>query len=216
MELSSLNIFEQANFERLISLLIIIVVMAMFLERALSVLFEWGPQVDVFIKFKIRAPIALVVAWAAADYMNLDVVAILMQKSAPDGWITLGKIIAAGVIAGVTNRGRPWTGSSRGEWVDVSAPAVEIWRATTIGSWPHPQFVYGNDGDGASYATVHVSGAAALWIAHHDVALHQYQARPWQIVEAFRAVLKSSASKHASLPHDWQPKQFGASILDIV
>jgi lambda repressor-like predicted transcriptional regulator len=124
------------------------------------------------------------------------------------------RTIAAG---GIAADDEPWNSGSRGISVDVSAPADLIWRADWIGA-PDGSLtpVYGNRSGGAkasgtSYATVHVSGAAALWRAWHGPALDIYAARPWQYVEAFRTVLKASARK----PVGWNDRLFGAGILDI-
>jgi subtilisin family serine protease len=121
------------------------------------------------------------------------------------------RTIAAG---GITKRDEPWSGGSRGVSVDLCAPAADVWRADPIrnndGSVATSR--YGDNGDGTSYATVHVSGAAALWKAHHGAKLDDlYAARPWQYVEAFRTVIKSTARK----PAGWNDKLFGAGILNI-
>jgi subtilisin family serine protease len=121
------------------------------------------------------------------------------------------RTIAAG---GITKRDEPWSGGSRGISVDLCAPAADVWRAdpsrNNDGSVATSR--YGGIGDGTSYATVHLSGAAALWKAHHGGKLDElYAARPWQYVEAFRKLAKSTARK----PAGWNDKLFGAGILDI-
>lgn len=121
------------------------------------------------------------------------------------------RTIAAG---GITRRDEPWSGGSRGISVDLCAPAADVWRADPIrnndGSVTTSR--YGGTGDGTSYATVHVSGAAALWKAHHGSKLDElYAARPWQYVEAFRTLARATARK----PAGWNDKLFGAGILDI-
>jgi subtilisin family serine protease len=124
------------------------------------------------------------------------------------------RVIAAG---GIAQNDEPWNGGSRGVSVAVSAPADLIWRA----DWNRAADgslvpVYGNqsggsNANGTSYATVHVSGAAALWRAHHGRGLDIYAAQPWQVVEAFRTVVRSSARR----PTRWNDRLFGAGILDI-
>ena len=58
---------------------------------------------------------------------------------------------------------------------------------------------------------MHVSGAAALWLAFHDAKLDPYADKPWQRVEAFRHCLVHSARK----PARWDSALFGAGILDM-
>jgi len=123
-----------------------------------------------------------------------------------------GRYSRAFGIGGITRREEPWNGGSRGITVDISAPAAGISRADC--RLENGQFTpdYGNVGDGTSYATVHVSAAAAMWLAHHGEALGQYHSQRWQIVEAFRSVLTSSARQPGP---KWDENLFGAGILDI-
>jgi len=74
--------------------------------------------------------------------------------------------------------------------IDVWAPADPIFRAdTTLGRGKAPVFGWG-DGEGTSYATVHVAAAAAMWLVKHKNALAQYP--EWRTVEAFRDALSRS------------------------
>jgi serine protease len=60
----------------------------------------------------------------------------------------------------------PWSGSSRGPAVDVSAPGSCVWAA--LFNWdvdPPGRIV--NRTNGTSYAVAHLAGVAALWLAHH-------------------------------------------------
>ncbi|SEW24416.1 S8 family serine peptidase [Chitinophaga arvensicola] len=103
---------------------------------------------------------------------------------------------------------REWTGSSRGDTVDITAPGedvlVPIWQETS----DHPEgFAYG---DGTSYATPHVAAAAAYWLAKYQDILKAPEYAGWKRVEAFRQALKDSARKSDQLPR----KGFGSGILN--
>ena len=100
-----------------------------------------------------------------------------------------------------------WRKSSYGEAVDIAAPGEDVYVPF--------EDEKGNDimvfGSGTSYATPHVASAAALWKAkYYD---HLREAKPWQVVELFRACLKASATNLAP-PYDNKEK-FGAGILNI-
>ena len=120
------------------------------------------------------------------------------------------RTIAAG---GVSPDKKPWSGGSRGRKVDVCAPADEVFRAgverNDDGTYT---FNYlSKDGDGTSYATTHVSGAAALWLAHRGSDIDEKYGATWERVEAFRAIVRSTAQ----IPKGWNSRLFGAGILDI-
>ena len=109
-------------------------------------------------------------------------------------------------VGGVARTLMPWGGSSHGPQVDMSGPADEIRRADMRSSGPR----YQGGGDGTSYATALTAGTAALWLAHHGSAIAQRYPLPWQRVEAFKEVLKATASA----PPGWRPGAFGTGVLD--
>lgn len=113
---------------------------------------------------------------------------------------------------GVNLDGTPWAGGSRGSRVDLCAPANTIFRAETVALNPKkPDHVYGKQGDGTSYATTLIAGAAALWLARWTIKhLEATYPKPWMIVEAFRSVVRSSAE----VPTGWDSSRFGAGILN--
>ena len=87
---------------------------------------------------------------------------------------------------------RPWSGSSHGATVDITAPGESVWRAKVVAGDNGRVRTISERSSGTSYATAHVAGICALWIAHHGFnALRQrYGAR---VGEAFRAVLRDTA-----------------------
>jgi len=111
-------------------------------------------------------------------------------------------------IGGITSQDVPWSGSSFGPEVDLSAPAADIRNALAK---PGNTFGYAHDGDGTSYATAMVSGAAALWLARHRLELAGAYPQLWQVVEAF----KHTARTTARVPANWQPGAFGTGVLDV-
>lgn len=65
-------------------------------------------------------------------------------------------------VAGTNVDDGPWVGSSKGNAVNISAPAQHVWRARplTVSSVPQP-------GEGTSFATAITAGIAARWISKH-------------------------------------------------
>lgn len=97
-------------------------------------------------------------------------------------------------VAGIKRRGKPNRGRfsiyakyDRYNRIDVWAPADPIRRANVIDERPRKQF-----GDGTTYATVHVSAAACMWLRHHGPQINSLYGRTWKRVEAFRSVLYQS------------------------
>jgi endonuclease G len=101
---------------------------------------------------------------------------------------------------------KDWSGSSRGDRVDITAPGqdvyVPIWNKDR-----EEDFSYGN---GTSYATPHIAAAAACWLAAHQDKLNNGKYEGWKRIEAFRWALRKSARTEHKLP-----KGFGSGILDM-
>lgn len=110
------------------------------------------------------------------------------------------RTIAAG---GCTKNNRPWQGASRGVRVDLSAPAADVRRA-------EPNSLYAGGGDGTSYATAQIAGAAVLWLAYRGDEIDRAYVEGWQVVEAFRTLARASAR----VPDNWPEREFGAGVLD--
>lgn len=111
-------------------------------------------------------------------------------------------------VAGTTRADKPWHSSSFGPQVDLSGPAQDVRRAQMqLRGTPG----YADGGDGTSYATAMVAGAAALWLARHGDALETRYPEPWQRVEAFRTLVRETAR----LPDGWIANGgFGTGVLD--
>lgn len=114
-------------------------------------------------------------------------------------------------VGGVSENRRPWAGGSYGSRVDLCAPADEVYRALRdIGGSGRAGY-FSKDGDGTSYATTHVSGAAVMWLAHHGKAVDDLYGNTWRRVEAFRHCAQVSAKPGP----DWDSSNYGAGILYI-
>lgn len=110
-------------------------------------------------------------------------------------------------VAGVNLQGAPWSGSSFGDTVDLSAPAAAVRHGLA-----RSDGTFGYDhGHGTSFAAAMVSGVAALWLARHRDTLDQLYPERWQRVEAFRRVVVESSFVPAGAA--W-PAGFGAGVLD--
>jgi hypothetical protein len=126
------------------------------------------------------------------------------------GWpaypASLARTIA---VAGVTSDARPWGGGSRGDWVDLSAPAMDVRHAST-----EEAARYGHDAtsSGTSYATAMTAGAAALWLVAHAARIDAAYPHPWQRVEAFRLAARRTARKLAAR---YRNSGNGAGILNV-
>jgi subtilisin family serine protease len=138
-------------------------------------------------------------------------------------------------VGGVTHQGRIWFEYGAGNpWLDVWAPAKDVLRVDSLapaGSSTVPP-VEGADpgipvlssstgssahsgksgpGTGTSYATVHVAAAAAMWLRAHGADIAASYGAPWQRVEAFRQLLRTTGGQVAGK----QPGKGPTRILDI-
>ncbi|MEE8532953.1 MAG: S8/S53 family peptidase, partial [Alphaproteobacteria bacterium] len=94
--------------------------------------------------------------------------------------------------------------------IDVWGPADDVWRANTTLDNDIEKYRYG-DGDGTSYATVHVAGAAAMWLVARGRDIEGKYSELWQRAEAFRKLVKKT---HQPVMGSYKPAE-GTGILDI-
>jgi subtilisin family serine protease len=105
--------------------------------------------------------------------------------------------------------------------IDVWAPGVDVPVVTlppegagagTAGSSLGSTSASSEDSSaskGSSYSTAHVAAAAAMWLRHREAEIAAYP-KPWQRVEAFRTLLKTSKGALSGL----LPPN-GTGLLDI-
>jgi len=110
-------------------------------------------------------------------------------------------------VAASNYHDRPWSGSSRGSAVDISAPGEDVWHAN-----PDLKGVDVKQGNGTSYATAHLAGVAALWLSFYgkDILLQRFPKINLQ--EVFRSVLKQTARNPNGT---WDTKKFGEGIINV-
>ena len=102
---------------------------------------------------------------------------------------------------------KPWVWTCGGV-VDISAPGEDVWKAD-----PDAARVKVSKGSGTSYATAHVAGCAALWLAFFDkgrLVTHAKSVK-WPMQELFRQSLVATARRWL---HSWQMNLYGAGIVD--
>jgi subtilisin family serine protease len=78
-------------------------------------------------------------------------------------------------------------------WVDVWGPAKPVWRMDAVKDATGNVTQKPGFGDGTSFATPHVSAAAAMWLSYRRQELLATYDLPWQRVEAFRLLLQSTS-----------------------
>lgn len=102
---------------------------------------------------------------------------------------------------------RPWSGSSRGHQVEITAPGESVWKAT-IGDNGQAKVVRGS---GTSFAVATVAGVAALWLAHHGRDNLKQKYGPAGIVPVFREILQN----HGFDPSPFlDPSEYGPGIIN--
>jgi subtilisin family serine protease len=133
-------------------------------------------------------------------------------------------------VGGVTWQRRIWFDYNAGkEMIDVWAPADGVLRADSLAAPGQPVMPpieaddpgafslspgshsgkYGK-GEGTSYATVHVAAAAAMWLLLRKDDIDRAYGEAWRRVEAFRALLRTTAR-----PINGAPPANRTGVLDI-
>lgn len=117
-------------------------------------------------------------------------------------------------VGGVSANRKAWfkydQGSARRS-IDIWGPADDVLGANS--ELDGGQVVEASywTGKGTSYATAHVAGAAAMWLAYHGDELDNAYLEPWQRIEAFRRLI---AQTGRDLKGDYWPDET-KGILDI-
>lgn len=120
------------------------------------------------------------------------------------------------IAVGATNcASRPWSGSSHGRAVTISAPGASVWSAGVVVGATPPEFVVGRS-SGTSFAVSALAGVAALWLAHHgpDRIRERYGA---STQDAFLTLLHGQGHR---VPPGWVSngwaEDYGVGIVDAV
>ena len=89
--------FTRIDFDVLVEVLIVIIVLAFLIERALSLVFEYRLFVNPLSDRGLKEPIAFVVSFAVVRYWNFDALSAIFQSDRASVW---GFIITGAIIAG--------------------------------------------------------------------------------------------------------------------
>lgn len=111
-------------------------------------------------------------------------------------------------VAASNYAGRPWSGSSRGRSVKITAPGESVWTASVR---PGQECVTASDG--TSFATATTAGIAALWISYVakiQPAEFQQAKNAKRLPVLFRAAIRAGARPVDARSRD----RFGAGIID--
>lgn len=102
------------------------------------------------------------------------------------------------------------------KYIDIWAPADDVRRPNAVFGLAEPFTDVAGNGDGTSYATVHVAGAAAMWLRMRGDELDSGGFTGWKRVEAFRAMLR--ANKQILAGNDVPTKKvpIDTGLLDCV
>lgn len=112
-------------------------------------------------------------------------------------------------VAATNAADQPWNGSSRGSAVDIAAPGEDVYVAR---AQPGPTPATTADpGDGTSFATAAVAGAAAVWIGFHGRAAIDQARGSLTRRDLYLRLAAASARK----PAGWNAGKYGAGILDL-
>jgi hypothetical protein len=113
-------------------------------------------------------------------------------------------------VAASNIQDQPWSGSSHGPAVDITAPGESV-HVARVEKDPTgaPRYSTGL-GSGTSFAVALTAGVAALWLAHHgrDALIAKYGKANLQ------AVFANTLQRTARRPEAWNPSEYGPGIVD--
>jgi thermitase len=113
-------------------------------------------------------------------------------------------------VAASTFDDEEWSGSSRGDAVDITAPGASVWRAKVErGSGTPFQFSV-DRGSGTSFAVATTAGVAVLWVSFHGFKTLQSKYGAAAIPRVFKLLLQATCRT----PSGWDTNNFGPGIVD--
>lgn len=104
----------------------------------------------------------------------------------------------------------PWSESSRGKAVDITAPGESVWRARSVRSTDGELTFLVERGSGTSYATATMAGVAALWVSYHGRPLLVQRYGEGNIARVFKELLLQACRT----PRGWDREHYGPGIVD--
>lgn len=105
---------------------------------------------------------------------------------------------------------KPWSGSSRGDAVDITAPGAAVWRAEVTRDASGRPVYDVQRGNGTSFAVATTAGIAALWVSFHGGAALARRYGAAHIARVFKRLLQDTCRK---VP-DWDAENYGPGIVD--
>lgn len=113
-------------------------------------------------------------------------------------------------VAASTYDDEEWSGSSRGDAVDITAPGASVWRAR-VERGSGGSFAFSvNRGSGTSFAVATTAGVAVLWVSFHGFRNLVTRYGAAQIARVFKSLLQSTCRT----PPGWDTTNFGPGIVD--
>lgn len=97
---------------------------------------------------------------------------------------------------------QPWNHSARGSAVDITAPGVNVHRATTRRDGNNFEFCTGPS-TGTTFATACCVALAALWLSHHggrQKLIEHYKPDAKRVPQAFHYLLRKTAQRPLGFP----------------
>jgi hypothetical protein len=113
-------------------------------------------------------------------------------------------------VAASTFTDAEWSGSSRGDAVDITAPGASVWRAKVERGSGTPFDFSVDRGSGTSFAVATTAGVAALWVSFHGFVnlVNRYGAA--RIPRVFKSIMQDTCRT----PAGWDTDNFGPGIVD--
>jgi serine protease len=113
-------------------------------------------------------------------------------------------------VAASNIRDEPWTGSSHGPAVDITAPGESVWRAQATRQSSGQMTFSVARGNGTSFAVATTAGVAALWVSLHGWTNLVRRFGAGNIARVFKQLLQATCRT----PRGWNTAEYGPGIVD--